>query len=449
MGKRTKRAFENYPDVIGRIYPLIDGENNIVIDKDYLTRTVTFQVTDACNLACSYCYQINKGTKSMKIEDAKKLIDMLLTNDERLNDYLHLDKCPAIIIDFIGGEPFLEIDLIDEICDYFLEKAIELHHPWAVRHIFQISSNGVLYFDPKVQNFLNKRKLDLSLSITLDGNKELHDRCRKFPDGKPSYDYALAAIQDYQKRGGYMGSKITIAPNNLEFLYDAIVHMVELGYQDINANVVFEKGWETYHAPVFYKQLIKIADYLLENDCDDISCSLFEEFFFRPSKESGYWCGGTGNMLAMDPDGILFPCIRYMESSLGEAQVPYSIGNVNEGISQTKEEQQRVACLNCITRQSQSTQECIDCPIAVGCAWCSGYNYQENGTPNSRVIYICDLHKARALANVYYWNKYYQKNKISRIMPCYCPKEWALNIISQEEYNILQELTQREGIEEC
>ena len=33
-----------------------------------LSKTVTFQVTDACNLACKYCYQINKGTRKMSFE---------------------------------------------------------------------------------------------------------------------------------------------------------------------------------------------------------------------------------------------------------------------------------------------------------------------------------------------------------------------------------------------
>ena len=37
-----------------------------------------------------------------------------------------------------------------------------------------------------------------------------------------------------------MGSKITIAPGNVDYLYDAIVHMIDLGYEEINANTVYE-----------------------------------------------------------------------------------------------------------------------------------------------------------------------------------------------------------------
>ena len=58
-----------------------------------------------------------------------------------------------------------------------------------------------------------------------------------------------------------MGSKITIAPGNISFLYDAIKHMVDLGYDEINANCVYEKGWTPVHATVLYDQMKRISDY--------------------------------------------------------------------------------------------------------------------------------------------------------------------------------------------
>ena len=87
-----------------------------------------------------------------------------------------------------------------------------------------------------------------------------------------------------------------------------------------------------------------------------------------------------------------------------------------------------------------NSHECFNCPIAQGCAWCSAYNYQKFGTANHRATFICPMHKARVLANVYYWNKYYRQNNIQKRMKNYCPKEWALDIISEEEYNMLNEL---------
>ena len=441
------RRRESYPDQLARLYPeLFKNENDeVTFNEGKHCRTLTFQVTDACNLSCTYCYQCNKGTRQMKFEYAKKMIDYILHNDEKISDYFGIEKTPGIVIEFIGGEPFLNIDLIEQICDYFMDQAIQLHHPYAILSCFSICSNGVLYFDEKVQKFLNKYANKLSLSITIDGNKELHDACRIFPDGSPSYDIAVAAAKDWISRGKYMGSKITIAPGNLDYLYDAIIHMVSLGYDEINANTVFEKGWTIEHAKKFYYMLKRVADYWVDNNIVETHyLSLFEEDFFCPKDEDddNNWCGGTGSMLSMDPDGYLYPCIRYMESSLGSTREPLCIGHIDTGIGKTECHKNCIDCLNNITRRSQSTDECFYCPIASGCAWCSAYNYQETGTPNKRVTYICDMHKARSLANVYFWNKYYKKSNTDKVFKMYCPKEWALEIIGIEEYNMLLSLSE-------
>ena len=72
---------------------------------------------------------------------------------------------------------------------------------------------------------------------------------------------------------------------------------------------------------------------------------------------------------------------------------------------------------------------------------CSAWNYQETGTPNKRSTNICAMHKARALANVYYWNKWYRQNNIPKRFKMWLPKEEALKIIDEEEYNMLSELS--------
>lgn len=441
--KHPKRV-EQYNDRMVRLFPELhhsDIEANGEAER-ILTRTVTFQVTDDCNLACTYCYQINKGKRVMSLETAKKFVDMLLNATPENNSYINPKVSPFLIIEFIGGEPFLGIELMDKIMDYFVEQAFQKMHPWATRYCVSICSNGVLYFDPKVQKFLNKHRNHLSFSVTIDGNKELHDSCRVFHDGRPSYDLAVAAAQDWMDRGGYMGSKITIAPENITYLYDALVHMVGLGYTEINANCVYEKGWEIEHAQELYRQMKRFADYLLENNRDDIYCSLFEEIFFKPKQEGDdqNWCGGTGSMLSCDSDGYLYPCIRYMESSLGCDQKPIRIGHVDTGLVTTEEEKETVHCLNCVNRRTQSTDECYYCPIADGCSWCSAYNYQEFGTVDKRATYICEMHKARSLANVYYWNKLYQKNGENKTFEMNCPEDWAIPIIGEDEYQYLLNL---------
>ena len=50
------------------------------------------------------------------------------------------------------------------------------------------------------------------------------------------------------------------------------------------------------------------------------------------------------------------------------------------------------------------------------------------------------MHKARALANSYYWNKFYRKYDMNKRKELTIPKEWALEIISEEEFNMLLDL---------
>lgn len=169
--------------------------------------------------------------------------------------------------------------------------------------------------------------------------------------------------------------------------------------------------------------------------------SLFDEVLFVPMLESDNrnYCGGTGDMLAFDPDGIAYPCLRYMPSSLGDSREPIVVGNTKE--IYTKEYEPLYKDLGSITRRSQSTNECFDCPVARGCSWCSAWNFQENGSPNIRSINICWMHRARALANVFYWNTKYRMRGRERRLPLYLPKGLALQIIDNNEYDNLLKLT--------
>lgn len=440
--KASRKKFDQYQDMIQRLYPEIAAQAKQYNERSMATMEITFQVTNACSLACSYCYQINKGVEVMPFEIAKNFIDNLF--DGKYKGYVSAEEKPFVVLDFIGGEPFLEPELIEQICDYFYDKAIELCHPWAEHSMISICTNGVHWFEPAVQHFINKYQEKLSLSVTIDGDKELHDSCRRFPDGRPSYDLAIAAAMDWINRGGYIGSKITIAPANLKYMNQAIKHFINTGYREINANTVYEWGWNIDYAKEFYWKLKEIADYLLEEDLEqEVYLSLFEERLGQPKtlKDTETWCGGVGNaMLAIDPQGRLYPCLRYMDSSLGQYQEPMVFGTVDEGIGKSKIYANRVACMGCITRRTEMCDECFYCPIGGGCAECAAYNYQEYGTPNHHCTYLCDMHVARCLANSYFWNKYYQKHNTGQVCTINVPEEWALDIISEEEFQMLKEL---------
>jgi radical SAM peptide maturase (CXXX-repeat target family)/CXXX repeat peptide maturase len=367
--------------------------------EDGMAKAITFCVTDDCNLACKYCYMTGKNKKNrMSFEVAKKAVDYILSNREEFSEV-------GVVWDFIGGEPFLEIDLIDRISDYIKRQMYILDHPWFERYRFNFSTNGLLYDTPKVQNYIKKNYGHVSIGISVDGNKLKHDMQRVYPDGSGSYDEVVKNIPLWQKQfPGHM-TKATFSHGDLPYLKDSIINLWNLGLKVVPANVVFEDVWHEGDDIIFENQLKELADYILENKLwDEYSVRFFAPSTGFPMEKEALirnFCG-TGNMLAIDYKGDLFPCVRFCDISLNNRK-GYCIGNIYEGIDADK-----LRPFMALSAIAQSSEECLNCEVASGCIWCSGCNYDmaETDTIYQRATYICKMHKANVRAVDYLWKKY-------------------------------------------
>ena len=437
--------YDNFRDVYIERYGYSNLESIELASK---VREVTIQVTEACNLACTYCYQIQKSPKIMSWNTAKACIDSLYrmaTSPIEDSPFIN-NTTESVILDFIGGEPLLEIELIDKITGYFIEKALQEKPLWAETFMVSFATNGTLYNTFAVQKFVNKYTDHLSISVSIDGTKEMHDACRVFPDGSGSFDLAYAAQKEVERfYGRGQGTKATISRENMVMLPETIKYYINEGYTRIHANTIYEPDWTPEDGQLFYQKLKEMANILLPYN-EYIHISLFENNFFHPKDDPlQCWCGGYTSMLAFDTEGNMFPCIRYMESSLGSDAPPIIIGDAWHGMYYTPEQQELKKCLSCITWQSQNDEECRNCPIAQGCADCAAESYQHFGVLNKRhKLGSCWVHRARSLANVYYWNMYYRQNGSSDRFHRYLPDDIALQIISPEELAFLNKLESTE-----
>ena len=403
----------------------------------------TFIVSNLIVHNCTYCYQFNKSPMRMDFETAKQFIDHLLKDEY---GYINRHNSPAIILEFIGGEPLMEIDLTRKIYEYFLEQCYNMNHPWFTMHRLSICSNGLQYFDPEVQSFFQDYGKQISFNISIDGSKELHDACRIQPNHEGSYDISMAALRHFSHYySAERNSKMTLAPNNLKYLYQSVVDFIESGMTVINLNCVFEEGWTKETAYLEYKELKRIADYLLlQNNFDHIYLSIFREQQEGPQSKysDGNHCGGLGSMLAMRPNGQFYPCIRYMPSSVGSNVKDLCIGTVQDGMVGRMEDSEILKMMDRITRRSQSNDICFECPIGNSCAWCSALGHTVYGTPGKRTTFICLQSIAESLANVYYWNILNISHPEYRLGARHImvPDEWATIVIPPEELNYLKEL---------
>lgn len=373
---------------------------------DGITKNITFIVTKDCQLACKYCYLVGKNEKErMSWQVAKSAIDYIL---DRENDADFAYE--SVVWDFIGGEPFLEIELIDKICDYLKTEMYRRNHHWFNSYRFSFSTNGINYDSEKVQKFIEKNHDHLSIGITIDGTKKKHDLNRIWKGEGPekgSYDDVVRNIPLWLKQFNE-GTKVTISSADIPYIKESVLHLYELGIHEVNINVVFEDVWNEGDDKIFEEQLLQLADEIIDKGYyEDYACSFFSENIGKPldrELDNQNWCG-AGKMLAIDSAGNFYPCTRFAAYSLREKK-PIIIGNIRDGIDTNK-----LRPFLTLDRTTQSSEKCIDCEVASGCAWCQGENYDAADSPTiyQRAEAICKMHKARVRANNYYWNKLFRK----------------------------------------
>ncbi len=362
-----------------------------------MPKSVTFVLTEECNFRCTYCYLVHKNSKSrMSFEVAKAAIDYLMEHRELFPE-------EQVNWDFIGGEPLLEVELIEQILEYSRRRAYELDHPWFTRCGAGITTNGANYGTPRVQQFIKRYRDLVGISMTIDGPKHVHDIARVYPDGSGTYDTVVANVKLWLEQFPGVATKVTIAHENLPFLAESVLHLFDLGIKEIHSNVVFENSWEPGDPQILEQQLNVLCDEMIKRDIwRDHSSSFFASHIGRPYNpaNNGNWCG-AGKMLAIDHQGNFYPCNRFLGFSMAKREAR-SVGNIHEGLNLN-----RVRPFLALTYSSQSPQKCMECEVATGCAWCQGFNYDDALTPTiyQRAVHICEMHKARVRANERYFKK--------------------------------------------
>lgn len=382
--------------------------------------TLTFCVTQDCNLACKYCYMVGKNEKHrMELEMGKKIVDFVL-EDEYIN---HLSN--NVIFDFIGGEPLIEIEMISELCDYIVLKMYKTNHKWLNNYAFNFSSNGTLYGKDIVRKYINKHGVNCNIGISIDGTKEKHDLNRVKKDGTGSYDDIEKIFPLYFEEFPNSGTKSTFASEDLKYLKDSIIHLWNLGIKDVSSNLVYEDVWKEGDPELFENQLKELADYVLDNELyDEYAVSYFEPKVGLPiAKEdlNQNRCGAGYKSLAFDNKGNIYPCVHFIEMCFdNENHYKKSIiGNIYDGIDKEK-----LIPYAATSWRAVSPEKCLNCEVGTGCGWCLAVDLDQNGSILERTTAICEMHKANARANKYFWKEYEKRTG--------CTSAYTLAKVSKE-----------------
>ena len=136
---------------------------------------ITLHVSNDCNLRCKYCYAGGGNYKQkrgiMSLQTAKQFVDFCFQN---------FDAIGTIV--FFGGEPLLNMEVMEYVCDAFRRNYEERRIAFMPE--FGIITNGTILTD-RVFNFIKNNLAFVTVSI--DGLKEFNDANRVFINGKGSY----------------------------------------------------------------------------------------------------------------------------------------------------------------------------------------------------------------------------------------------------------------------
>ncbi|MEW5982331.1 MAG: radical SAM protein [Acidobacteriota bacterium] len=184
--------------------------------EDATQLRVTILTTLQCNFACDYCYQGDRGELTtplpkMSVEVAERVADWI-------GRELDLVRPSRLVVTFFGGEPLLNLPAVRLISRRSAELARERH----VDVLLNVITNGLLLTPELVDELL---PLGLNgIKVTLDGDRETHDRVRPLRGGQGTFDRIIDNIRRVAGKvpvaigGNFDASTAERYPGLLDFL---------------------------------------------------------------------------------------------------------------------------------------------------------------------------------------------------------------------------------------
>ncbi len=351
-------------------------------NKQSVVKALCLHVAHDCNLRCKYCFgdtgEYKGGRCLMSSEVGKCAIDFVIANSANRHN---------IEIDYFGGEPLMNFEVVKEITDYANEQGKKHNKNFR----FTITTNGIL-LDDEIQEYINKNMSNVVLS--LDGEKETNDKMRPTVNGKGSYDIIVPKFKkiaqsrnqdNYYVRG-------TFTAHNVDFAKD-VIHLADLGFKQTSVEPVVAPYEEDYalrdeHIQTVFNEYEKLAEEYVKRWREG---NWFNFFHFMVDLDQGpcaikrlSGCGAGHEYLAISPQGDIYPCHQFVGNE------DYKMGNVFDG--KVNED-----IKNIFEKSNVYTKKkCENCFAKFYCSGgCSANAVNFNGDINKPYELACEFEKKR------------------------------------------------------
>jgi uncharacterized protein len=351
--------------------------------QNFPLQRIVLNVTNQCNLACTYCYeysddkitQTSGKAKYMSHDVAESAIDMLMRESA---------SRPAVHVTFFGGETLLNFAVMRDSVAYAKRRAAD-----AGKHVeFSLTTNATLVTE-EIVDFLSENRIGVTVSI--DGDRELNDRQRVFHNGKGSYDVILPKIKDLLKRHrtNSIGARVTLTAgvSDVRRIYRHLTK--EIGFDAVgfspataSPNRLFSIGPQRMDHVLdqFAELAYEYRDYALEGKQHGFTnaSDTLKELHSGISK--AYACGAGLGLLGFSTEGDISLCHRFVDSPFGK------MGHIDNGGIDHEARNQFL-----ITHHIGARYDCHACWARPVCAGgCYHEAFIHYGSTSAANLHYCD-----------------------------------------------------------
>jgi uncharacterized protein len=290
----------------------------------------------------------------MPIETGKAAADWLRSQG-RTGKWKH--------ITFFGGEPLLRPDYIKEVIEYATSTKDPIDK-------FSILSNGTIWNDEvaDVLKYMRDSCSNPTLQVSLDGNRDSHDKHRKFPDGRGSYDQIIENIHKYKQILPSLIFRQTVCPENVPNLAKDFSMMFDLSGPRGNVSLtpIVEGGWTDESIEIYTKEIEKIVDKYRKSDKNtffNLIHGTKDRLCYQENRDRR-GCGAGKHLSCISVEGYIYPCHRFCSyRHLYDSKIGDVWGGVDTECQAYKD----------ITGAFRDNEKCAKCPATI-CNSCMATN---------------------------------------------------------------------------
>lgn len=354
--------FNNKEDNELKNYIYGNTSKNKQMPYESFLSSITVFCTNFCNLSCSYCYHKENNftfSENMNVGLFIETVEYMLQN-MKYGEYVN--------IFFFGGEPLLNFSFIKESVS-LLEN---LEEKYSTKFTYSLTTNGTVFRDEIIDFILEKQ---IGLMISIDGKKEVHDKTRKFINGKGSYDTIIKNVQEISK---YMRvpARVTITDLNTD-LIELYEELIEKGFSSVTIAVVstkdnkfdFEAEKETLSI-----RLREMADYTFKklSNKELIPFTNYANSLKKIHKglKSYHPCSSLKGSYTLSAKGDFYLCHRF--NNLDE----YTFGNFANGLDKKRVED--FVINHSIVNRNNSCSNCWAASLCGGLCYHAAYTENNN-----------------------------------------------------------------------